>query len=204
MGARRVKEPGKQTGRQTSREALTDPNTHAGMRVHTHTHQPEHKCRHTHVHTHRPQHTCRHAHVYTYTHSYMHTHRHTCRCTCAGRHTHICRHTGAHRHTCRHAHTYTHICRHMHAHTHAHIRNGRRQETVETRWSKGCPPSAFLRGCSTRCHPTPSPAHHHQGPAGRLHPGTLSAWPCWPRGWPKLPVPLGAQVTSRVATCANC
>lgn len=48
------------------------------------------------------------------------------------------------------------------------------------------------------------PTHRHEGPTGRLHPGALRAWACWPRGWPKLPVPPGAQVTSRVATCANC
>lgn len=54
------------------------------------------------------------------------------------------------------------------------------------------PPPAFPLGLLPPI-PTPSLAHHYEGPAGRLHPGALSAWPCWPRGWPKLPVPPGGS-----------
>lgn len=89
-------------------------------------------------------------------------------------------------------HTRAHALTHMHAHRHG--RNVRTQANSEEaeRQARGKPPSpASLWGCS---HPAPpSPAHHHEGPAGHLHHSALSAWPCWPRRWPKLPVPPGGS-----------
>lgn len=68
---------------------------------------------------------------------------------------------------------------HMHTHTHT-MRNGRR-ESQEARRRAGERPSTAVRGIVPPTTTCPSPAHHYQGPAGRLHPGTLSAQPCWPR-----------------------
>lgn len=100
-------------------------------------------------------------------------------------------------------HTHAHALTHMHAHRHG--RNGRRQGNGEEaeRQARVKPPSpASLRGCS---HPAP----HPQLTTTRVRLGASISAPSVPGpaglgGGPNCPFPQGAQITSRVATCANC
>lgn len=76
--------------------------------------------------------------------------------------------------TCTYAHT------RAHAHAHRHIRNGGSQEnSEEARRQAGVKahPTSIPEGLLPPT-PSPSPAYHYKGPAGHLHPGALSAWPC--------------------------